>query len=75
MAFPSSALTTVSEYERSSYLQKCGHLLAVGFGVAAAISCILLAISTVAIWQVRSSFGRRRISKDQRTPIEPADTR
>ena len=58
IAFTSSPLRTVSEYERSSYLQKCGHLFAAGFGVAVAMFFFFVAISTVAIWQVKCLFGK-----------------
>ena len=58
IAFTSSPLPTVSEYELSSYLQKCGHVFAAGFGVAVAMFLLLVAISTVAIWQVKCLFGR-----------------
>jgi hypothetical protein len=53
---PSSSLTTVGDSARSSVLSKCQHLLAAGFGVAVAISCLLLAISTIAISGIKMLF-------------------
>ena len=53
---PSSALTTVEESVRSSLLSKGRYLFAAGFGVAVAISCLFLAISTSAFWGIKMFF-------------------
>jgi hypothetical protein len=37
-------------------VDKFERTIAEGFGVVAAISCFFLAISTVALWQVKSLF-------------------
>ena len=62
----------ISITDRCNYKE---HLLAAGFGVAAATFFLLVAISTVAIWQVKCLFGKRRTLKDLRRNIGPGEAR